>query len=272
MNSTLPLRAVPNTRTHAAVIERAAGFIGVSGAARAINEEIGLAARSDAKVLITGESGVGKEVVATLIHQRSARRLARLVTVNCAGVPDSLLESELFGHVRGSFAGAYRDKPGILEAAHNGTAFLDEVGEMSLRTQATLLRFLEAGVLQRVGTVHANARVNVRIVAATNRDFGALTSGAFRQDLYYRLNVIRIYVPALRERREDIPVLLEQFLESCSREHRVPPPTLSEEAVDKLTAYSWPGNLRQLRNVVERMVLTQPGETVAIQNVPAEVD
>ena len=193
-------------------------LIGVSSAVRAINDEIDLAARSDAKVLITGETGVGKEVIATLIHQRSARRLARLVTLNCAGVPDSLLESELFGHVRGSFTGAYRDKPGILETADNGTVLLDEVGEMSLRMQAALLRFLETGELQRVGADRAHARVNVRVLAATNRDFAAhIASGAFRQDLFYRLNVISLHMLPLRDRREDIPHLLEHFLDGAAR-------------------------------------------------------
>src|ERR1700704_781909 len=167
-------------------------MIGVSAATRAIQEEIEYAARSDAKVLITGETGVGKEVVARLIHHRSARASASLVTLNCAGLPDSLLESELFGHVRGSFTGAYRDKPGLLEMAPNGTVFLDEVGEMSMRMQVVLLRFLETGEIQRIGADSSHTRVNVRLVTATNRDLQAqISSGAFREDLYFRLNVIR---------------------------------------------------------------------------------
>ncbi|MGH9408582.1 MAG: sigma 54-interacting transcriptional regulator, partial [Vicinamibacterales bacterium] len=181
-------------------------LIGTSDAIRKAEEDIASAAPSSAKVLITGETGVGKEVVARLIHGRSARRLCPMVTVNCAGVPDTLLESELFGHDRGSFTGAYRDKPGLLEAAGNGTVFLDEVGEMSARMQAVLLRFLETGELQRVGTNRAQTRVDVRVIAATNRDLLAqVASGAFREDLYYRLNVIRIAMPPLRERREDVP-------------------------------------------------------------------
>jgi transcriptional regulator with GAF, ATPase, and Fis domain len=247
-------------------------LIGTSAAVRAIDEDINLAARSDAKVLITGETGVGKEVIATLIHQRSARRLARLVTINCAGVPDSLLESELFGHVRGSFTGAYRDKPGILESADKGTVFLDEVGEMSLHMQAALLRFLETGELQRVGADRVHARVNVRILAATNRDFAAhIASGAFRQDLYYRLNVIHIQMPPLRERREDIPVLLDHFINSSSREYGVARPAVTPEAVEVLTAYDWPGNVRQLKNVVERIVLKQAASGVTLRDLPSEV-
>jgi transcriptional regulator with GAF, ATPase, and Fis domain len=249
-----------------------AGLIGVSRAVRDINEDIDLAARSDAKVLITGETGVGKEVIAGMIHRRSARGAARLITINCAGVPDSLLESELFGHARGSFTGAYRDKAGILESADRGTVLLDEVGEMSLRMQAALLRFLETGELQRVGADRAHGRVNVRILAATNRDFaGHIASGGFRQDLYYRLNVIHLHMSPLRERREDIPVLLEHFIERCCREYRLPQPKLSPEALDVLTAADWPGNVRQLKNVVERMVLKQSGPIMRPANIPPDV-
>jgi transcriptional regulator with GAF, ATPase, and Fis domain len=247
-------------------------LIGVSNVVKAVNEEIDLAARSDAKVLVTGETGVGKEVIATLIHQRSSRRLARLVTLNCAGVPDSLLESELFGHARGSFTGAYRDKPGILEQADNGTVFLDEVGEMSLRMQAALLRFLETGELQRVGADRPHGRVNVRIVAATNRDFTAhIASGAFRQDLFYRLNVIAIHMGPLRERREDIPLLFDHFVDKCSREYRVARPAISAEALDLLKRHEWPGNVRELKNVVERIVLKQSGTTIAPGDLPVEI-
>jgi transcriptional regulator with GAF, ATPase, and Fis domain len=249
------------------------GLIGASRAVRTINDEIDLAARSDAKVLITGETGVGKEVIATMIHRRSARRSGRLITINCAGVPDSLLESELFGHARGSFTGAYRDKPGILEAADHGTVLLDEVGEMSLRMQAALLRFLETGELQRVGADRAHARVSVRIIAATNRDFaGHIASGAFRQDLYYRLNVIRLHMAPLRERREDIPLLLNHFVERCCQEYRLPQPTVSPEALEILTSCEWPGNVRQLKNVVERMVLKQSGTIIRASDIPSDVE
>src|SRR5437660_3239320 len=187
-------------------------LVGRSEAIRTIEADIDCAARADAKVLITGETGVGKEVVARLIHQRSARSGGPLVTVNCAGLPDSLLESELFGHVRGSFTGAYRDKPGLLEMAPNGTVFLDEVGEMSTRMQVVLLRFLETGEIQRIGANRAHTRVNVRLITATNRDLQtSIASGGFREDLYFRLNVIRLCIAPLRERREDAPVLSDYY-------------------------------------------------------------
>jgi DNA-binding NtrC family response regulator len=247
-------------------------LIGNRDTTRAMDDEIDLAARSDARVLITGETGVGKDLIARLIHQRSARRLAPLATVNCAGLTDTLIESELFGHTRGSFTDAHRDKPGILESAPNGTVFLDEVGEMSPRMQGTLLRFLETGEIQRVGATSPIVRANVRIIAATNRDLhAAVVSGAFRQDLFYRLDVIHIVVPPLRERREDIGPLLEHFLEYYVARHRTPPRAWSPETIDALSAYDWPGNVRQLRNVVERIVLRSAGARVQIDDVPRDV-
>src|SRR5512143_1844554 len=219
------------------MMQTAQQLIGVSTALRSLQEDIEFAARSDAKVLITGESGVGKEVVARLIHQRSARRAASLVTINCAGLPDTLLESELFGHVRGSFTGAYRDKPGLLELANNGTIFMDEVGEMSLRMQALLLRFLESGEIQRVGAERPQARVNVRVIAATNRNLTErIASKDFREDLYYRLNVIHLTIPPLRERREDVPQLLDHFVKHYSRRHSLPTPSLTPESLNHLVA------------------------------------
>src|SRR6267143_3482167 len=192
-------------------------LIGTSPAIMGLRSEVESAARSDAKVLLTGESGVGKDIVARVIHQQSARRYMPLVTINCVSVPDSLLEPELFGHVRGSFTGAYRDRPGLLEVANKGTVFLDEVCEMSPRMQALLLRFMETGEIQRVGSDRVQARVDARVVAATNRDpAGLVASKAFREDLYYRLNVIEIKIPPLRSRREDIPVLFEHFLRQYS--------------------------------------------------------
>jgi transcriptional regulator with GAF, ATPase, and Fis domain len=223
-------------------------------------------------VLITGETGVGKEVVARLIHQRSARVSAPLVTLNCAGLPDSLLESELFGHVRGSFTGAYRDKPGLLEMAPNGTVFLDEVGEMSMRMQVVLLRFLESGEIQRIGSDRSHARVNVRLITATNRDLQAqILSGAFREDLYFRLNVIRLWIPPLRERAEDIPLLINYYLDSYSESHRVTAPEITGEALEALQAYRWPGNIRELKNVVERIVLKAAGRPVRPNDLPTDV-
>jgi transcriptional regulator with GAF, ATPase, and Fis domain len=247
-------------------------LVGRSDAIRAIEADIECAARSDAKVLITGETGVGKEVVARLIHQRSLRASGPLVTVNCAGLPDSLLESELFGHVRGSFTGAYRDKPGLLEMAPNGTVFLDEVGEMSMRMQVVLLRFLETGEIQRIGADRSHTRVNVRLVTATNRDLPTqIASGAFREDLYFRLNVIRLTVPPLRERIDDIPLLVDYYLETYSSQHRVARPEVSNAAMDVLLAHRWPGNIRELKNVIERLVLKANGQIVRPSDLPSDV-
>jgi DNA-binding NtrC family response regulator len=231
-------------------------LIGRSVAIRALDEELQYAARSDAKVLITGESGVGKEIVARLLHSRSGRSRAPFYTMNCAGVPDTLLESELFGHVRGSFTGAYRDRPGLLDAAHGGTMFMDEVGEMSMRMQALLLRFLETGEIQRVGSERRDRHVDVRVIAATNRNLlERIAAAEFREDLYYRLNVIHLTIPPLRERREDIPLLLKHFLQTFAERRGLEPPTLSEEAMATLMAYDWPGNVRELKNAIERLLV-----------------
>ena len=193
-------------------------FVGDSLAIRAVREEVRYAARSDAKILLTGDSGVGKEVVARLVHAQSGRRTSPFVAMNCAGVPDSLLESELFGHVRGSFTGAYRGRTGLLERADRGTIFMDEVGEMSPRMQTLLLRFFETGEIQRVGSEGLQPRVDARVIAATNRNLvDRISTNEFREDLYYRLNVIHIRVPTLRERRDDIPLLLCHFLRMVRR-------------------------------------------------------
>ena len=247
-------------------------LIGKSAAVQALEAEIDSASRSDAKVLITGETGVGKEVVSRLIHHRSARAAAGLVTLNCAGLPDSLLESELFGHVRGSFTGAYRDKPGLLEMAPNGTVFLDEVGEMSTRMQVVLLRFLESGEIQRVGADRSHTRVNVRLITATNRDLQAqINSGAFREDLYFRLNVIRFSIPPLRERSEDVPLLVAFYVHSFGQSHKVAAPEIVPDAMNALINYRWPGNIRELKNVVERIVLKAAGRAVKVADLPPEI-
>jgi transcriptional regulator with PAS, ATPase and Fis domain len=247
-------------------------LIGRSPAIRELREELEYAARSDAKILITGESGVGKEVLARLIHRQSNRARAQLVTINCAGLPDSLLESELFGHVRGSFTGAYRDKPGLLETANGGTIFMDEVGEMSLRMQALLLRFLESGEIQRVGAERAQARVNVRVIAATNRNLtDRIVTKEFREDLYYRINVIHLTMPPLRERREDVPELLEHFIAYYSDRHAQPVPQLAPEALAHLVDYGWPGNVRELRNFVERLVLRARSGVITTADLPMEI-
>ena len=247
-------------------------MVGVSAAVRGIEEEIHHAARTDAKVLITGESGVGKEIVARLIHQRSNRGRGPLVTINCAGFPDSLLESELFGHVKGSFTDAYRDKRGWLEMAHGGTIFMDEVGEMSLRMQALLLRFLESGEIQRVGSDRPLAALDVRVITATHRRLlERIADQTFREDLYYRLNVIHVEVPPLRDRREDIPVLLSHFLRTFSETHQMPAPEVSNEALKCLGAYQWPGNIRELKNVAERLILRCRNGRITEEALPPEV-
>ena len=247
-------------------------LLGESPALLALRLEIADAARSDAKVLITGESGVGKEVVAHLIHADSARGRGPLVTLNCAGVPDSLIESELFGHVRGSFTDAYRDRSGHLELAQRGTIFLDEIGEMSLRMQALLLRFLESGEIQRVGGDGRPARVDVRVIAATNRDIPQqIGLGAFRMDLYYRINVIHLHVPPLRERREDVPLLLHHFMKSYAERYNVQVPAVDEAVLQRFLEYDWPGNVRELKNVAERLTLRWRAGTVGFADVPPEI-
>jgi transcriptional regulator with PAS, ATPase and Fis domain len=247
-------------------------LIGRSPALRLVQQEVEYAARSDAKVLITGASGVGKEVVAHLIHARSRRRHAPLLTINCAALPDTLLESELFGHTRGSFTDAYRDKRGLFESANGGTVFMDEVGEMSLRMQALLLRFLETGEIQRVGAERTRSTANVRVIAATNRRLlDRIQSGEFREDLYYRLNVIHITIPPLKDRREDVEPLLVHFLSQFSDDHRIEMPTLAPEAIRALEQYDWPGNVRELRNISERLICRAPGAMVRPEDLPAEV-
>ena len=237
-----------------------------------VRAEIENAARCHAKVLITGESGVGKEVASRLIHYNGSRAHVPLVAINCVGIPESLLESELFGHVRGSFTGAHRDRVGLLEMAHGGTVFLDEVGEMGPRMQGLLLRFLETGEIQRVGADRVQPRLDVRVIAATNRDLlDEVGRKNFREDLYYRLNVIEIAIPPLRERREDIHVLLDHYLRRHAEQHGIAPPTLSAEAIKWLVNYEWPGNVRQLRNVVERLIVRRGGPVIGVGDLPSIV-
>jgi transcriptional regulator with GAF, ATPase, and Fis domain len=247
-------------------------LIGRSASMRAIDEATDRAAGSDDHILIAGESGVGKHAVARLIHHRSRRASAPVVTVNCAGLPEVLLESELFGHVRGSFTGAYRDKPGLLELADHGTAFLDDVGEMSTRLQVTLLRFLASGDIQRVGADRPHVRVNVRLVTATSRDLQPqIAAGAFREDLYARLQVIRLALTPLRERTEDIPLLVNSFLHSYADVHHVATCEVSSEALEALVAYPWPGNVHELKQVVERLALIARKSVVRLDDLPVEL-
>ncbi len=222
------------------------------------------AAAGDAKVLITGESGVGKDLVARSLHEQSVRCHGPFVPVNCAGLTETLLESELFGHVKGSFTGAYRDKVGMLQLADRGTLFLDEVGEMSLRMQALLLRFLEQGELQRVGADERARHVDVRIVAATNRNLAErVAAGEFREDLLYRLRVIHIHVPPLRERRADIRPLIAHFAKQ-----RHVGGAFTAAALDLLDRYRWPGNVRELQNIVEHAIWQADGGEIGPEALP----
>ena len=280
-------------------------LVGQTPALRDLMEEISRVADSDAKVLITGESGTGKELVAREIHVRSARAPRPFVPVNCAGIPETLLESELFGYIKGSFTGAYRDRPGKLESADQGTIFLDEIGEMTVRMQGLLLRFLETGEVQKVGSDRIEKHVNVRVIAATNRSLSEMVAqGQFREDLFYRLNVIHLSVPSLRERREDIPLLVEHFLArfnarsngggnghanvnahgngnghatgngNGSGEPTGAGPaslTVPPDVIAALMEHNWPGNIRELENVIERLVVTKRRDAVRVEDLPSEI-
>jgi DNA-binding NtrC family response regulator len=248
------------------------GLIGVSPAFRRAFELARRVAPTDASVFITGESGVGKEQIAQFIHHHSRRRSRLLVAVNCAALPEALLESEMFGHVKGAFTGAVRDKPGLLEMANGGTLFLDELIEMSKPIQAKLLRVIQDGVVRRVGSEHTDAVVNVRFIACTNCDAEeAVRSGQLREDLYYRLRVVPIQVPPLRDRPEDVALLANHFLTFYWHRHRKREalPTLSEASVRELRARPWKGNVRELQNVVEHMVvLLRPGTEIQPEDIP----
>ena len=242
----------------AQLVERAAPSerpIATSPVMRAITEIVDRVAPTDATVLIWGESGVGKEVVSQRIYEHSERRDRPFVKVNCAALPVELLESELFGYERGAFTGAHSQKPGKFELAHTGTIFLDEIGEMPMPIQAKLLQVLQDGQFSRLGS-RQDIRVDVRAIAATNRDLARLVrAGGFREDLYYRLNVVNIHVPPLRERREEIPSLVEHFLHLYAQRYGRPQPTLSPAAMRRFLEHSWPGNIRELENLVKRVVV-----------------
>ena len=248
----------------------------VLGTSAAFRRAIALArkvAQTDASVFITGESGTGKELIAQFIHQHSRRSSRQLVAVNCAALPEALLESEMFGHVKGAFTGAVRDKPGLLETANGGTMFLDELVEMSKPIQAKLLRVIQDGIVRRVGSETTDAVVNVRFIAATNMDPDeAVRTSQLREDLYYRLRVVPIHVPPLRERQEDIPLLANHFLTYYWGRHRdagSPSPRLSEGAIRALRGHAWRGNVRELQNVIEHtVVLAEPGAEIQSDDIP----
>lgn len=235
-----------------------------------LKEQIARVAPTDAWVLITGENGTGKEVVAQSLHSQSKRSDKPLVAVNCAAIPEELIESELFGHEKGAFTGADSAKIGKFELANQGTLFLDEIGDMSLKTQAKILRILQEQSFERVGG-NKTIKVDVRVVAATNKDLeAAIANNTFRQDLYYRLRVFPITLPALRQRKGDLPMLIDEFMYQLSREHGFNPLSFSKDALQVLESYSWPGNVRELRNFVERMLILYPGQTVSAKKLPAE--
>ncbi|CAI8203869.1 MAG: sigma-54 dependent transcriptional regulator [Flavobacteriaceae bacterium] len=238
-------------------------MIGESPAIAHIQEMIDKVAPTDARVLITGPNGSGKELVAHWLHQKGSRIKAPFVEVNCAAIPSELIESELFGHVKGAFTSAVKDRTGKFESAHMGTLFLDEIGDMSLSAQAKVLRALQEHKISRVGS-DKDIKVDVRVLAATNKDLRReIAEGRFREDLYHRLAVIIIDVPSLNDRKEDIPLLLNHFVKTLSKEQGIAPKTFSEEAVLALKAYDWTGNIRELRNVVERLLILGSKEITA---------
>jgi two-component system nitrogen regulation response regulator NtrX len=242
-------------------------LIGNSQKMNQLIEQIDLAAQSNSRVLILGESGSGKELVAHILHVKSNRVDKSFVEMNCAAIPQELIESELFGHEKGSFTGAFERKKGKFELADQGTLFLDEVGDMSLSTQSKVLRVIETQEFQRVGG-NKNIKVDVRIITATNKDLGEeVRKGNFREDLFYRLNVIPILVPPLRHRKDDIPAFIEYFLKYFAAEYGQKPKKITSEALKLLEAYDWPGNIRELRNVIERVVIMTPSDTVTPKNI-----
>jgi len=226
---------------------------------------------TDASVLVTGESGTGKELLAQALHRHSRRRHAPYVTVNCAALPETLAESELFGHRKGAFTGAIQDQPGKLQAAHGGTLFLDEVSELPLTVQAKLLRFLETGECQPLGQAQTR-KVDVRVIAATNRDLGqAVAEGGFRQDLYYRLYVVPLELPPLRERQGDVELMVRELTHELAEAHGLRAPTYSRASLRLLNQYAWPGNVRELKNFCERMLILLPGRCIEPTNLPLEI-
>lgn len=248
-------------------VESRHAIVGSSFQIRQVLERVERVGPTEARVLITGENGTGKELVARAIHRTSSRASMPFVEVNCAAIPSELIESELFGHMKGSFTGAVADRAGKFEQAHQGTLFLDEVGDMSLAAQAKVLRALEEGVVTRVGSSRS-IQVDVRVVAATNKDLETeIKEGRFREDLYYRLNVVPIQLPPLRDRREDIPMLVQHFVDLLQRKDGVTPREVSRGALERLQSMEWAGNVRELRNTVERLLILSSGDSVEAEDV-----
>jgi two-component system nitrogen regulation response regulator NtrX len=255
-------RLEAENRALRARVGRSGKMVGESLLMRQLREQVAMAAPTNGRVLIFGENGTGKELVARTIHTLSRRRNQPFVEVNCAAIPEELIESELFGHVKGAFTGAVADRKGKFEAATNGTIFLDEIGDMSVKTQAKVLRVLQEQVTEPVGST-SRVQVDVRVLAATNKDLPTeIRAGRFREDLFFRLNVIPIYVPPLRERAEDIPLLVEHFVADFAVEYGRRAQRLDFGAMARLQSYRWPGNVRELRNVIERVVIMAPGDVI----------
>ena len=260
-------RLEAENRALRARVDRTQTMVGESYAIRQLREQVAMAAPTNGRVLIYGENGTGKELVARTLHAMSRRRAASFVEVNCAAIPDDLIESELFGHVRGAFTGAVADRRGKFEAADGGTIFLDEIGDMSLKTQAKVLRVLQEQTMEPVGGT-TSVKVDVRVVAATNKDLQTeIRAGRFREDLYFRLNVIPIFVPPLRERAEDIPLLADHFMAEFAREYGRRGKSFERGAVTTLQYYGWPGNVRELKNVIERLMIMVLGHTIAASDL-----
>jgi two-component system nitrogen regulation response regulator NtrX len=246
-------------------------IVGDSPALRKVLDSVRLAAPTNATVLLLGESGVGKELVARTIHRNSSRAGQRFIQVNCAAIPEELIESELFGHEKGSFTGATEKQLGKFEQADRGTIFLDEIGDMSPKTQAKVLRVLQEQEVERLGSART-IKVDVRVIAATNKNLeDAIGRGEFREDLFFRLNVIPIVVPPLRERSEDIPALVQHLAKRTSEEHNLKPRRFDAQAMDALKRHRWRGNIRELRNTVERLLIMAPGDVVRIEDLPAAI-
>ncbi len=246
-------------------------LLGHSAAFATVIRAAQIVALTDATVLILGESGTGKERLAHALHQHSRRAEQAFIPINCAALPEQLVESALFGHKRGAFTGATTHQTGRIQAAAGGTLFLDEIGELPLTVQAKLLRFLESGECQPIGSVQAE-KVNTRIIAATNRDlYQMVQAKQFRADLYYRLNIVPLTLPALREREQDWELLLQQFTRELAAQHQCPPPIYDRSALKQLKRYTWPGNIRELRNFCERMVILDSGQHIAAEQLPAEM-
>jgi len=263
-NAVRQRRLEAENRVLRAHVDRRLTMVGESYVMGQLREQVAMAAPTNGRVLIFGENGTGKELVARSIHNLSHRRTGPFVEVNCAAIPEELIESELFGHVKGAFTGAVSDRRGKFEVADSGTLFLDEIGDMSLKTQAKVLRALQEQVVEPVGGT-SSVKVDVRILAATNKDLPAeIRAGRFREDLYFRLNVIPIFVPPLRDRDADIPLLAEHFMAELAREYGRRPKHLDSGAATGLSSYRWPGNVRELRNVIERLLIMVPGDTIAL--------